>query len=76
MSIHKEDIHLLVDLVNEKDNKLVYELIKVVIEKEQDKPIIVEADNSPLTEKEKKILEQAETDIKNDNLIDWDDLHA
>lgn len=76
MSIRKEDLHLLVDLVNDKDTKLVYDLIKVVIEKNDDKDIVVEADNSPLTEKEKKILKQAEIDIENNDLIDWDDYHA
>jgi hypothetical protein len=76
MSIRKEDLHILIDLVNEKDTKLVYDLIRVVIEKNNDKDIIVEADNSPLTEKEKKILKQAELDIANEDLIDWDDLHG
>ena len=76
MSIRKEDLHLLVDLVNDKDAQLVYDLIRVVIEKNNDKEIVVEADNSPITEKEKKILKQAEIDIENDDLIDWDDLHA
>lgn len=76
MSIRKEDLHLLVDLVNEKDTKLVYDLIRVVIEKNNEKDIIVEADNLPLTEKEKKILKQAEIDIENEDLIDWDDFHA
>lgn len=76
MSIQKEYLHLLIDLVNEKDTKLVYDLISDVIEKNNEKEIIVEADNSPLTEKEKKILKQADLDIKNDDLIDWDDLHA
>jgi hypothetical protein len=76
MSIRKEDLHLLIDLVNDKDTKLVYDLIRVVIEKDTEKEIIVEADNSPLSEKEKKILKQAEIDIKNDNFINWDDLNA
>jgi hypothetical protein len=76
MSIRKEDLHLLVDMVNDKDTKLVYDLIRVVIEKDSGKEIIVEADNSPLTEKEKKLLNQAEKEIENDDLIDWDDLHA
>lgn len=76
MSIHKEDLHLLVDLVNDMDTKLVYDLISVVIEKNNEKEIIVEADNSPLSEKEKKILKEAEIDIENDDLIDWDDIHA
>ena len=76
MSIRKEDLHLLVDLVNDNDTKLVYDLIRVVIEKDHGKEIIVEADNSPVTEQEKKILKQAEIDIKNDDLVDWDDLRA
>ncbi|TYR74377.1 hypothetical protein FZC79_14930 [Rossellomorea vietnamensis] len=71
MSIQKEDLHLLIGLVNEKDTKLVYNLLRVVIEKET----IVEADNAPLTEKEKKILKQAELDIENDDLIDWEVLN-
>jgi hypothetical protein len=76
MSIRKEDLHFLVDLVNDTDTKLVYELIRVVIEKDHGKEIIVEADNSPLTEKEKKIIKQVEIDIENDDLIDWDDPRA
>lgn len=76
MSIRKEDLHFLVDLVKEKDTKLVYDLIKVVIEKDNEKEIVVEADHSPLTEEEKKILKQAEIDIENDDLVDWDGLHA
>ncbi|MFJ5621615.1 hypothetical protein ACIQD3_02570 [Peribacillus loiseleuriae] len=91
MSIRKEDLHSLVDLVNEKDAKLVYDLIKVVIEKDaklvydlikvviekdHEKEIIVEADNSPLTKQEKKLLKQVKMDIKNDDLIDWEDLRG
>ena len=76
MSICKEDLHLLVDLVNDNDAKLVYDLIRVVIEKDHGKEIIVKADNSPVTEQEKKILKQAEIDIKNDDLVDWDDFRA
>lgn len=75
MSIRKEDLHLLIDLVPDNDTKLVYDLISVVIEKDHGKEIIVEADNSPLSEKEKKILKQIDIDIENDDLIDWDDLH-
>ena len=66
----------MLDLVNEKDAKLVYDLIRVVIEKDHEKEIIVEADHSPLNEQEKKILKQAEIDIENDNLIDWEDFRA
>ncbi|TYS40759.1 hypothetical protein [Bacillus infantis] len=76
MSIQKEDLHLLIDLVKEKDRNLVYHLLRVVIEKESGKETIVEADNSPLTEKEKKILKQAEMDIDKDDLINWEDLNG
>lgn len=75
MSVRKEDLHDLVELVNDNDTKLVYDLIKVVIEKDQEKEIVVEADNSPLTEKEKKLLKKNELDIENDDLVDWGDLH-
>ena len=34
MSIRKEELHLLVDLVDDRDTKFVYDLISVVIEKE------------------------------------------
>lgn len=76
MSIRKEDLHKLVELVNDNDTKLVYDLITVVIEKDQKEEIIVEADNSPLTKKEKEILKEAEIDIENDDLVNWNDLHA
>ena len=72
MSIRKQDLHQLIDLINEHDTKLVYDLIKVVIEKD----IIVEADNSPLTVQERGILKQASIDIENDELVDWDDIHG
>ena len=72
MSIRKEDLHQLIDLINEHDTKLVYDLIKVVIEKD----IIVEADNSPLTVQERGILKQASIDIENDELVNWDDIHG
>ena len=76
MSIRKEDLHILIDLVNDKDTELVYDLISVVIDKNKEKEIVVEADNSPLTDKDKDLLIQAEKDIENNDLIDWDDLHA
>lgn len=76
MSIRKEDLHKLVELVNDNDTKLVYDLITVVIEKDQKEEIIVEADNSPLTKKEKEILKEAKIDIENDDLVNWNDLHA
>lgn len=76
MSIRKEDLHILIDLVNDKDIELVYDLISVVIDKNKEKEIVVEADNSPLTDKDKELLIQAEKDIENNDLIDWDDLHA
>jgi hypothetical protein len=71
MSVRKEDLHQLVDFVNDRDAKLVYDLIRIVIERD----IIVEADNSPFTDREKKILKRADSDIENDDLVDWDDLH-
>ncbi len=76
MSIRKEDLHTLIDLVNERDRKLIYNLIKVVIEKDHEKDISVEADNSPLTDREKEILKQANIDIENGELVDWDDLRG
>ncbi|WP_078429811.1 hypothetical protein [Alkalihalobacterium alkalinitrilicum] len=76
MSIRKEDLHTLIDLVNERDTKLVYDLIKVVIEKDHEKETTIEADNSPLTDREKEILKQSNIDIENDDLVDWDDVRA
>jgi hypothetical protein len=37
----------------------VYDLIRVVIEKDHEKDMTVEAGNSPLTDQEKKIIKQA-----------------
>jgi hypothetical protein len=76
MSIEKKDLYRLVDLVKEEDAKLVYDLIKVVIEKDGEKNIIVEADNSPLTEEEKKVMKQAKIDIERDDLVNWEDLNG
>lgn len=76
MSVRKEDLHSLIGLVNDKDTKLVYNLIRFVIEKNNEEEIIVEADNSPLTEREKRILKKVKAEIESDDLVDWDDLHA
>jgi len=64
LSIRKEDIYQLVDLVSEKDTKLVYDLIKTVI----DNNFAVEANNSPLIEQEKEIITN-----ENDDLLNWED---
>ncbi|MDG5790149.1 hypothetical protein QA612_22170 [Evansella sp. AB-P1] len=75
MSVRKEELHKLVDQVKEKDAKLVYDLIKVVIDKDNEDNLVASADNSPLSESEKKVLKQAEIDIENDDLLDWEDIH-
>ncbi|MBU9722740.1 MULTISPECIES: hypothetical protein [Bacillaceae] len=75
MSIRKEELYRLVDQVKEKDAKLVYDLIKVVIEKDNEDNIIVSADNSPITESERKILKQAKSDIENDDLLNWEEIN-
>ncbi len=75
MSIRKEDLYKLIELFDENDTKLAYDLIQGVIEKDNKEELIVEADNSPLTVNEKNILEQAEIDIKNNDLVDWDKIN-
>lgn len=44
MSIRKDKLHKLVDLVSDKDTKLVYDLISVVIEKNDEKEVEIEND--------------------------------
>ena len=41
-----------------------------------DEEIVIEADNSPLTSKEKEIIKQANKEIEAGDLVDWDDLNA
>lgn len=72
MSIRKEDLHQLVELVNEHEVKFVYDLIKGVLEKD----LIVETDNSPLTEQEINLIKENTSDINSDELIDWDDING
>lgn len=76
MNIRKEDLYSLIDLVDEKDTNLVYNLLNFVIEKNNDRDITIEADNSPLTDQEKKILKEAEIDIENGDLVNWEDFDA
>lgn len=72
MGTCKEDLHQLIAKVNDSDAKLIYNLIRVIIEKDDEKNKIVKTESSPLTEYKKIILKQVE--IENDDLIDWDNL--
>lgn len=71
MGIHKEDLHMLVDLVDDKDTKLVFDLISAVIENSE-REIVLEPYYTPSPEIEEKMYTPTNHNIDNDDLIDWE----
>ncbi|WP_099354588.1 hypothetical protein [Fredinandcohnia onubensis] len=71
--VKKEDLHRLIDLIDENDNEPVYDLLQKVIDKKINfaDGLVVEYDDSPLTEEEKKKVEKAEKEIQEGEFIDW-----
>ncbi|MFS0821336.1 hypothetical protein [Bacillus sp. 1P02SD] len=71
--VKKEDLHRLIDLIDENDNEPVYDLLQKVIDKKVNfaDGLLVEYDDSPLTEEEKKKIEKAEKEIQEGEFIDW-----
>jgi len=74
--VKKEDLHRLIDLIDENDNEPVYDLLQKVIDKKVNfaDGLVVEYDDSPLTEEEKKKVEKAEKEIQEGEFIDWGEL--
>jgi hypothetical protein len=76
--VKKEDLHRLIDLIDENDNEPVYDLLQKVIDKKINfaDGLGVEYDDSPLTEEEKKKVEKAEKEIQEGEFIYWNDLKS
>lgn len=76
--VKKEDLHRLIDLIDEKDNEPVYDLLQKVIDKKINfaDGLVVEYDDSPLTEEEKRKVEKAEKEIQEGEFIYWNDLKS
>ncbi|MEW9672882.1 hypothetical protein [Ammoniphilus sp. 3BR4] len=76
MSIRKEDLHKLVDLLDDKHNQPAYDLLRKLIK--GDIVLIdgkvVEFDDAPMTEEEKKLTEKAMKDYDNGECIDWEEI--
>ncbi|WP_071392993.1 hypothetical protein [Bacillus tuaregi] len=72
MDIQKEDLHLLVDLVDDKDTRLVYDLIRAVID-QNDREMLEIYHTTPSPDLEEKIYRPANHDFNSDDLIDWED---
>ncbi|WP_394238406.1 hypothetical protein [Niallia oryzisoli] len=72
MDIHREDLHLLVDLVEDKDTKLVYDLIRAVIDNSE-REIVLEPYHTPSPVVNEGIYTPAHHTIDSDELIDWED---
>jgi hypothetical protein len=79
MSIRNEDIYHLIDQLDNDDRKIVFDLLQRLIHRpikmtdEDGEQFIVEADNSPLTKEEIKALEQADREIDNGEVVDWEE---
>jgi hypothetical protein len=74
--VKKEDLHRLIDLIDENDNEPVYDLLQKVIDKKINfaDGLVVEYDDSPLTKEEKKKVEKAEKEIQEGEFSDWGEL--
>lgn len=70
MSIRKEDVHELVDKMDQTETTIAYKLLKKILMKQfEDETVLsIEADNEPLNEGEQKELAEV---IKEDT-IDWE----
>lgn len=58
----------------EQEQNLTIDFIELLANRHTQDHLKVEADNSPLTDKEKKDIELAEQDIANGELKDWEDI--
>ncbi|MCL5057974.1 MAG: hypothetical protein M1130_08255 [Actinobacteria bacterium] len=62
MVVHKEDIHILVERLQEHDQKTVFDFLQYLIDRSEKKPVgwaeldKAEPDNEPLTEEEHRQL--------------------
>mgnify|MGYP000014578174 CR=1 FL=1 len=76
MNILKENLHRLLEQIKDQDNETVYTLLHKFLEKEivVFEGMIVEADNSHLSNNELKAIESTNKQIENDELVDWEDL--
>jgi hypothetical protein len=74
--IRKEDLHSLIDLIDERDNEPVYKILRKIINKNAViiDGMIVEFDVSPLTEEEKEAIEQAEKEYYEGEYQGWEEL--
>jgi hypothetical protein len=74
--IRKEDLHSLIDLIDERDNEPFYKILRKIINKNAViiDGMIVEFDVSPLTEEEKEAIEQAEKEYDEGEYQGWEEL--
>jgi hypothetical protein len=76
MSVKKQDLYELIDLIDDKYTQPAYELLRKFINSKISviDELIMECDDSPLTEKEKKTIEDAEESVKKGEYITLKDL--
>jgi hypothetical protein len=76
MSVKKQDLHELIELIDEKYNQSAYDLLRKLINGEIViiDGMIIECDDSPLTKEEKKAIEEAEENIKNGEYVTLEEL--
>ncbi|WP_017756503.1 hypothetical protein [Calidifontibacillus oryziterrae] len=75
MAIRKDDLHKLIDLLDERHNKFVYEFLQKLADKMLGvDQMEIEYDDSPLTDSERELVREAEKEIKKGEFVKWEDL--
>jgi len=73
MTMQKEELHKLVDRLSANDQKTAYDFLKYLIDRSGNY-FIMEADNDPLSADELNELENAQRQIENGEVVDWEDI--
>lgn len=76
MSVRKEDLHKLIDALDDRHNQPAYDLLNKLIKGDIVivDGMVVEYDNAPMTEEEKKLAEKAMNEYESGECVNWEDI--
>jgi hypothetical protein len=76
MSVRKEDLHKLIDSLEDRHNQPAYELLNRLINGDIAiiDGMVIQYDDAPMTEEEKKLSERAMREYEQKECIDWEEV--
>jgi hypothetical protein len=76
MSVRKEDLHKLIDLLDDKHNQPAYDLLHKLIKGDISiiDGMVFENDDSPMTDDENNRADKAMSEYENDQCVDWEEI--